>query len=366
MTIFRNIFKKPSARLFTIGPVQMFESTLKIKSKQLPYFRTTDFSNILENCDILLKELIGTGTSSKIMYLTCSGTGAMSATISNFISENDRVLIINSGNFGERFCEICRNLGVNFDEIKVPFNKNLDTDILSNYININYKAVFVTAHETSTGYLQELSKISIFCKKNNSLLIVDAITTFLCDRFQMDKLGIDIAIISSHKGLCISPGLAMAVINQKGLLQLKQKKSTDFYFDFNKYVLNLSNYQTPFTPAVGTILELEDILVKIKSQGLDTWLNKINRNAMVFRNSLDGRVSIPKHNLSNAITPIIFSDNIAKHMYKVLAEKYLFITNPTGGEFSETMLRISHVGNLCSNDFKSLNNAISIELNKII
>lgn len=33
-------------KLFTVGPVEMYESTLKIRSQQLPYFRTKEFSDI--------------------------------------------------------------------------------------------------------------------------------------------------------------------------------------------------------------------------------------------------------------------------------------------------------------------------------
>ena len=368
MSIFKNLFSKifrPSLKLFTIGPVQMYESTLKIRSNQLPYFRSTNFSNIIKNCDNLLKDLIGTSMNSKIMYLTSSGTGAMSATLSNFIYNDDRILIINSGTFGERFCEICRTLSIDFDEIKVPFNHNLDLTLLNNYSSNNYKAVFLTAHETSTGYLTDILKVSKFCKKNNFLLVVDAITTFLCDQFHMDELGVDIAIISSHKGLCISPGLAMSVINEKTLNKIKQNTKTDFYFDFKKYILNLNNFQTPYTPAIGVILELEDILLKIKNIGLKIWLSNVQLKANTFRRTLDDRILIPKHNLSNAITPIIFKENIAKHMYTVLAEKYSYITNPSGGQFADKMLRISHIGDLSNNDFINLNKAITKELNKI-
>lgn len=359
------LIKSTKIKLFTIGPVEMYESTLKIRSTQLPYFRTSDFSNTIKNCDDLLKDLIGVNKNSKVMYLTSSGTGAMSATVSNFISNKDRVLIINSGNFGKRICEICDSLNIDFDQINVKFNQNIDLVLLNNHLDNKYKAVFVVAHETSTGYLTDLSEISAFCKKNNSLLIVDAITTFLCDQFKMDELGVDIAIISSHKGLCISPGLAMAVINEKSVNKIIRNSQSDFYFDFNKYISNLSNYQTPYTPAIGIILELEDILLKIKNIGLEHWLDEVENKAALFRNSLDSRVSIPKHNLSNAITPILFKENIAKHMFDVLVQNYSYVTNPSGGEFAKNMLRISHVGNLSTKDFINLNKAISIELNKL-
>ena len=48
-----SLIKSAKIKLFTIGPVQMYESTLKIRSTQLPYFRTTDFSNTIISQEII-------------------------------------------------------------------------------------------------------------------------------------------------------------------------------------------------------------------------------------------------------------------------------------------------------------------------
>lgn len=34
-------------KLFTVGPVEMYESTLNQRKEQIPYFRTKEFSNIM-------------------------------------------------------------------------------------------------------------------------------------------------------------------------------------------------------------------------------------------------------------------------------------------------------------------------------
>ena len=43
--------------------------------------------------------------------------------------------------------------------------------------------------------------ISQFCRKNNIFLVVDAISSFLADEFDMSKLGVGVMITSSQKAL---------------------------------------------------------------------------------------------------------------------------------------------------------------------
>ena len=47
--------------------------------------------------------------------------------------------------------------------------------------------------------------IGNFCKKNNMFLVVDAISSFLADEFQMDELGVDIMLTGSQKALACPP-----------------------------------------------------------------------------------------------------------------------------------------------------------------
>lgn len=69
--------------LFSVGPVMMEEYILNKGAEQLPYFRTTEFSQM--NIDICnnLKELSFTSETSEVILLTASGTAAMEASVMN-------------------------------------------------------------------------------------------------------------------------------------------------------------------------------------------------------------------------------------------------------------------------------------------
>ncbi|MBK5202006.1 MAG: alanine--glyoxylate aminotransferase family protein, partial [Spirochaetaceae bacterium] len=215
----------------------------------------------------------------------------------------------------------------------------------------------VNLDETSTGQLYDINMISMFCKKNNIVLVVDAITSFLCDPFDMDKMGIDVAIVSSQKGLCMSPGLACIELTDKVIKERVNKiNCKSLYFNFKDYLQNLERFQTPFTPAISLIYEMDDILNKILETGKKEWLQHIRENAEYFRKEVVkfDCCSIPEYPISYAITPVLFNKPIAKELKERLAADYDIYINPCGGEIADTMIRISHIGNLGIPDYKEL------------
>lgn len=339
-------------KLFTIGPVEMFNEVKKFRSEMtIPYFRTTEFSNLMLDTDKLLKKFAGASKNSKTIYLTASGTAAMEAAIMNCFSQNDKLLVINGGTFGQRFSDICKVHKIPFAEIKLKYGEVLTPQHFREFENKNFNGLLVNLHETSTGQLYDIKIISDFCKRNNLFLVVDAISTFLCDDFNMEKFGVDVMITSSQKGVCIEPGMAIVILNEKILERVSAIDSQSIYFDFKDYIKNFERGQTPFTPAVGICFQLNFALHLIEKRGLENHLKNIENIAMDFRNKIKNLpVSIPNFPLSNALTPIIFEKDIAYKVFETLKNQYNIFVNPTGGALSKKVLRVAHIGQIDFDD----------------
>lgn len=336
-------------RLFTIGPVEMFEVVKKARaaSDSVPYFRTEEFSCLMRDTDRLLKKFAGTDESSQTVYLTASGTGAMEAVVMNCFSSDDRLLIINGGSFGQRFCDICEIHGIPYDAIVLEYDEALSVEHLTKYRDIQYAGLLVNIDETSTGQLYDINLLSEFCHAKGMYFVVDAISSFLCDPFYMDKHGVDVMIASSQKGACISPGLSMVVLSHKIVQErVLHNKLRSLYFDFKLYFKNFKRGQTPFTPAVGICIELNVSLHMIDDIGLDNHLRHIAEVAADFRKKSVRilPVYLPEFPLSNAITPLIFKEPVAYMVFEILKDKYDIFVNPTGGQLADVSLRIAHVG----------------------
>ena len=108
-------------RIFAVGPVPMDPETLYTASLQLPYFRTEEFSEMLQECDHGLKHLLGTSSESRTVFLASSGTGAMEAAVINLLNKDDRVLVIAGGTFGKRFRLLCEIHGIPFESLDLEY-----------------------------------------------------------------------------------------------------------------------------------------------------------------------------------------------------------------------------------------------------
>lgn len=341
--------------LFSVGPVMMDEEIRQIGGEQLPYFRTEEFSKInLEN-EKMLKEICYADETSRVITLTASGTGAMEASILNCFNKDDKLLIIVGGGFGHRFAEICDIYELKYDVVELENGMTVTEKIMRNYDNKGYTALIVNAHETSTGVLYDLNMLGEFCKRNNMYFIVDAISSFLADEYYMKKWGIDLTIISSQKAIALPPGLALIILNEKIIKKINQNKVKSLYFDFKVYLKNMERGQTPFTPAVGIILQLHKALLKIKEYGVQNSIQDVKKRAEYFRDNIKGLpFDIPSELLSNCLTPLKPKKNNAYDIYLYLKENYGIVLCPNGGELKDTLVRVGHIGNLSIKDIDKL------------
>lgn len=342
-------------KLFTIGPAQMYPSTLEVRSHVVPYFRTNEFSEMMLDSVKLLKELEGATPDSEVIVLTASGSGAMEATVTNCFDGRDRLLIICGGTFGERFVRICEIHDIPHDVVRLGPDETLTRAHLDAASDNNHTGLLVNIDETYTGQLYDLGMISDYCQEHGLLLVVDAISSFLCDPYDAAAHGVDATIVSSQKGLCLAPGLSFVTLSPRMVERVASRQPKSLYFDFNDYLLNIKRGQTPFTPAVGVCFELNDMLHLIKEQGLDARLAEVKTRCDYFR-SLIGElpVSIPDFPLSNAITPVRFKQDIAKDFFEYLKDERCIMVNPVGGELGKRSIRVSHVGDLSLADYDDL------------
>lgn len=348
--------------IFTPGPVPMSKKILKIGSSQLPYFRNEYFSNIVLECKKNLLELANAPKGSEVIFMTSSGTGAMEATVINLLSKEDHAIIINGGGFGQRFVDICNTHDIpNFD-IKINKDENINFKELN---SLNSNAFIINAHETTIGRLYDLNKIGQFCKKNNLLNIVDVISAFVCDEINMRKQHIDALIMSSNKGLALPPGLGIVILSPQAILKLQEINS--IYFNFKSYIHNMQRGQTPFTPAISIILQLNYRLKELRKQTISKANNKTKKLANYFRKNIkDLPFEFYVKDMPNAMTTLTSTDGkLATQIIQDFEEKYNIILTPSGGDLKDKIIRVSHMGNMNKKYLNVLINALKEYCRKI-
>lgn len=337
---------------FTVGPVMSDEAVCAVGAEQVPYFRTPEFSEMMLENERLMLKFAKAGDGARTVFITGSGTASMEAAVMNTLTSEDRVLIVNGGSFGHRFVELCRIHGVPYTEISLPMGKKLTQEMLSPYEGQGYTSFIVNIHETSTGVYYDLGMISEFCKRNHLFLIVDAISSFLADDLDMDTLGVDIVIAGSQKALACPPGISIIVLSKEAVKRVEENAPACMYFDLKDALKNGERGQTPFTPAVGILRQINVRLKEIEREGgVEAETARIAALAADFRAKLEGMpFEIVSESMSNAVTPLHPLTASAYDIFMILKDEYHIWVCPNGGNLKDYLFRVGHIGALTTAD----------------
>ena len=337
---------------FTVGPVMSSEEVLKIGGEQTPYFRNDEFSQVMFENEKLMKEFVYADDESRVVFITGSGTAAMEATVMNVFDENDNLLVVNGGGFGQRFVDLCQLHNISYDEIKLDFGCDITKEVFDSYSNKGYTGFLVNICETSSGVYYNLDLISEFCQKNDIFLVVDAISSFLANHLNMVEQKIDVVITGSQKALACPPGISVIVLGEKALERVNANECKCMYFDLKDMLKNGERGQTPFTPAVSILLQINQRLKEIENQGgVEAEIKRITALANDFRDRIkDLPFEIHCKNMGNAVTGVYCVNSQASEIVDALKKEYGIWVNPSGGEVGEKMFRVGHIGNLTIED----------------
>ena len=331
--------------IFTPGPVKMSDEILEVGAKQTPYFRNCEFSEVTYACEKGLLEMVNAPEGSKVIFLTASGTAGMESVVMNLLNKNDNALVVHGGGFGGRFVKICEVHSVPHTDFKVS-NSNLQ-DIETLAPKEDYSSLIVNAHETSVGHLYDLEAMGAYAKKNDLLYIVDAISMLVTDPVDMQSSHIDVVIASSQKGLALPPGLTMVVLAPRALAKVQDVKS--LYFNFKDYLSNGQRGQTPYTPAVTIMLQLEARLNQInQAGGVKQSIQKAKEISEYFRASIkDLPLKAYTPFMPNAMTTLTPTDGkSAMDIVNGLEDGYKVMVCPNGGAERDIIFRVSHMGDM--------------------
>lgn len=332
---------------FTVGPVMSFEDTLRISSESSPYFRTQDFSDVVLGCESRMLALLNAPAGSRCVFLTASGTGAMEAAVMGVLKPNEHVAVVNGGSFGQRFVDLCRLHGHEVNEIALAFGTQITLDRLESCVGAECGALLVNMHETSSGLLYDMDLISSFCRERDILLIVDAVSAFIADELDMSRLSADVVLTGSQKALACHPGISIIALSPKAQNRVCSIPERCKYLSLKEALSNGERGQTPWTPAVTTILEIADRLKNIERTGIEDERNRISERAKAVRLALaeTSLRMVPQHP-SNAVSAFYCPSHNAKAVIDKARETYGIWLCPNGGAYADDVFRIGHIGNI--------------------
>ena len=327
---------------------------------QNPYFRTPEFSDLMKENEKLMKKFAKASDDSRVVFITGSGTASMEACVMNLFTSEDKVLVVNGGSFGNRFVQLCEIHDVPHEVIALEKGKTLTREELYKYDGMGFTGFLVNMHETSTGVLYDIDMISEFCKKNDIFLLVDAISAFLANPINVKEQHVGAMITGSQKALACPPGISVIVLSPEAIERIERNKVKSMYFDLQDALKNGERGQTPFTPAVAILIQINERLKEIEAQGgVESEIKRIATLAEDFRTKIkELPFEIMSESLSNAVTPLHPTTASAYDIFTTLKDEYEIWVCPNGGDLADTLFRVGHIGYLTEADNDALIHAL--------
>lgn len=349
-----------SKLLITPGPTNVPEEIREIMGMDLIHHRAEDFHNMIIRMGDSLKKIFE--TKHRVMTLTASGTGGMEAAVVNLFSTGDKVVVINVGNFGRRFVEICETYHLEVIELEYEWGTTYDLDQVKQVLaeEDDVKGLFVQYSETSTGVLNNLKELGKLTAGTETLLVADCISGMVVNEFKFDEWGIDCAIAGSQKGFLLPPGLAFIALSKRAEKAMYNSNLPKYYFDLKKAIRFLrEKHETPFTPAIPIMIAAEKACNMLLEQGLE----EIQAYHTDLRMYVEKRVKELGFKLfvknpdarGNTLVTVTREDDVDLNKLKNDIDAKYDITLAGGqGDYAGKILRIGCLGKLTKADFDKL------------
>jgi aspartate aminotransferase-like enzyme len=255
------------------GPTPLPDAVREAGRAQMINHRGPEFQDLLVRTSAAMRPWFG--TQQDVLILTSSGTGGLEAAVVSVLSPGDPVLAVSIGNFGERLARIADVYGADVTQLDVEWGQAADVDSVRESVRAmvtegrSPRAVLMTLNETSTGVTNPVAALAeaVRSAAPEALLIVDGVSAIGAMPFEMDAWGLDVVVTGSQKAWMIPPGLAMVAASERAWAAAATASMPRFYLDLVRHRDVLPKGQTPWTPAVGLVIQLERALQLMDAEG---------------------------------------------------------------------------------------------------
>jgi aspartate aminotransferase-like enzyme len=337
------------------GPTSLPDEVREIGARQMINHRGPEFAELLARVGRRVQPYFG--TTRDVFFLTCSGSGGLEAAVVNALSPGDRVLAISIGAFGDRFAKIAKTYGADVTKFEVEWGQAASPADVADALRADsgWKAVLVTHNETSTGVMNPLADIAAAVHEAapDALVLVDAVSGLGGVPFEMDAWGLDVVVTASQKTWMSAPGIAMIALSDRAWAANGSATMPRSYFDLAEARDFAAKGQTPFTPAIAVMFQLDVALEMMEREGIAQVFRRHAAVAAATRAGLEAlgyRLFADPAHFSSTVTNAWLPEGVDwKAFDRALLERNLVIAGGQGKLAGKT-LRVGHLGDVDIDD----------------
>jgi len=251
------------------GPTALPPTVREAGGRQMVNHRGDEFRTLTKRVEASMKPFFGTGHD--VILLTCAGTGGLEAAVVNVLSPADPILAVTMGAFGDRFAKIAEVYGAAVTRLEIEWGTAPEPATVAAAAAAieGLKAVLLTHNETSTGVTSDIPALAAAVREvaPEALILVDAISALGAVPFAMDAWGLDLVVTGSQKAWMSAPGMAFAAVGPRAWAAAETARMPRFYLDLRRHRDTQVNGESPWTPAVAVMYQVDEGLRLMTAEG---------------------------------------------------------------------------------------------------
>ena len=333
------------------GPTALPPSVREAGAHQMINHRGPEFAAMLARILDGIKPYFG--TTSDVAMITTAGTGGLEAAVVNVLSPGDRVLGVSIGSFGDRFAKIARTYGADVTKIEVEWGQAADPSTLRAELELapGYKAVLLTHNETSTGVMNPIGDLAAVVREvsPDTLILVDSVSGLGAVPFEMDAWGVDVVVTGSQKAWMSAPGLAMIAASERAWAAMETATMPRVYLDLRAHRESHATGQTPFTPAIAVVYQVDEGLRLMTAEGAAAIFARHEACAAASRAGLEALgfelFADPRH-ASKTVTAAVVPDDLDWKSFNGELKRRGLVLAGGQGKLTGKIFRLGHLGSV--------------------
>lgn len=218
------MFPFPSDRiLMGPGPSDVHPAVLEALGRPLLGHLDPEFLPLLDEVCDRLRHVFRTANRATFPV---SGTGSagMEAAVVNLVEPGDDVVVGVNGVFGGRLAEVARRAGAVVHTVEADWGRIISPrDFLDACARKRPRMAALVHAETSTGAHQPIAEVGEALADDDTLLVVDTVTSLGGVPVEVDGWHIDVCYSGTQKCLSVPPGLAPITFSEAAVRRVRDR-----------------------------------------------------------------------------------------------------------------------------------------------
>lgn len=287
------------------------------------------------------------GTEDDMLVLGGEGILGLETSIASLVEENDKVLCLSNGIYGDGFADFVEIYGGKPVMCKSSYRQKIDVEKMKSKLEKNNFKVATMVHcETPTGTLNDIGEILPLLKEKGIITVVDAVSSL--GGTPVPTEDIDVCLCGSQKCFSAPPGLTTLSVSDSAWNVVESKEQKTFYTSLLPWKnMWMEDEFFPYTHLVSNLYALDEAVNILLEERLENIYDRHREMAQLCRErgkEMSLSLYPDEESICSPTVTAFDVEDSALEIQKKVNEKHDILLATSLGDLENRILRVGHMG----------------------